>query len=48
LGVTTFERAIANGVEDVEYARRINRVRQFYLEALPEVADYLTPPTADD
>ncbi len=39
LGVTTFERAIKNGVEDVESVRRINRVRQFYFDAYPACDD---------
>jgi hypothetical protein len=47
LGVTTFERALRNVLEDVESVRRINRVRQFYLDAVPGVRRYLVPPVAD-
>ena len=44
VGVTTFERALRNGVEDVQLAGRINRIRQFYFDAAPEVSRYLLPP----
>src|SRR5215467_4656661 len=37
VGVTTFERALRNGVEDVALAGRINRIRQFYFDAAPQV-----------
>jgi hypothetical protein len=30
VGVTTFERALRNGLEDVQLAGQINRIRQFY------------------
>jgi len=33
VGVTTFERALRNGVEDFRLAGRINRIRQFYFDA---------------
>jgi len=38
VGVTTFERALRNGVEDVALAGRITRIRQFYFDAAPQVA----------
>ena len=41
LEVTTFERALCNGVEDFRLAGRINRIRQFYFDAAPQVARYL-------
>jgi hypothetical protein len=44
VGVTTFERALRNGVEDVQLAGRISRIRQFYFDAAPQVARYLSPP----
>src|SRR5215471_8683633 len=47
VGVTTFERALRNRVEDVELAGRINRIRQFYFDAAPQVARYLPPPSED-
>src|SRR5262249_13313229 len=39
VGVTTFERALRNGVEDFQLAGQINRIRQFYFDAAPQVAD---------
>jgi hypothetical protein len=33
VGVTTFERALRNGVEDFQLAGHINRIRQFYFDA---------------
>ena len=47
VGVTTFERALRNGVEDVQLAGRINRIRQFSCDAAPQVARYLPPPSPD-
>jgi hypothetical protein len=47
VGVATFERAVRNGVEDVQLAGRINRIRQFYFDAAPQVARYLPPPGPD-
>jgi hypothetical protein len=46
VGVTTFERALRNGVEDFQLAGQINRIRQFYFDAEPQVARYLPPPSA--
>ena len=46
-GVTTFERALRNGVEDVQLAWRINRIRQFYFDTAPQVARYLPAPVPD-
>ena len=47
VGVTTFERALRNAVEDFRLAGRINRIRQFYFDAAPQVARYLPPPSPD-
>ena len=47
VGVTTFEPALRNGVEDVQLAGRINRIRQFYFAAAPQVAGYLLAPGLD-
>jgi len=44
VGVATFERAVRNGVEDVQLAGRIDRIRQFYFDVAPQVARYLPPP----
>ena len=44
VGLTTFDRALHNAVEDVQLAGRINRIRQFYFDAAPQVARYLPPP----
>ena len=46
VGLTTFDRALHNAVEDVQLAARINRIRQFYFDAAPQVARYLPPPGA--
>jgi len=47
VGVATFERAVRNGVEDVQLAGRIDRIRQFYFDAAPQIARYLPPPGPD-
>ena len=47
VGVTTFERALRNRVEDFRLAGWINRIRQFYFDAAPQVARYLPPPSPD-
>ena len=47
VGVATFERAVRNGVEDVQMAGRINSIRQFYFDAAPQIARYLPPPGPD-
>lgn len=47
VGVTTFERALRNRVEDAQIAGRINRIRQYYFDAAPQVARYLPPPSED-
>jgi hypothetical protein len=46
-GVTTFERALRNGVEDVQLAGRINQIRQFYFDTAPHVARYMPAPVPD-
>ena len=47
VGVTTFERALRNRVEDAQLADRINRIRQYYFDAAPQVTRYLPPPSED-
>ena len=47
VGVMTFDRALRNGVEDVQLAGRINQIRQFYFDTAPQVARYLPAPVPD-
>jgi hypothetical protein len=44
----TFDRVLQSGIEDHGYARRIARLRGYYFEQAPELADYLlsVPPPA--
>lgn len=42
VGVTTFERLVQSSIEDIAYARRIGRLRGFYLDLAPELEPYLT------
>jgi hypothetical protein len=48
LGVFTFQRVLQSGVEDTLCARGINRIRHFYVEVAPQMADYFTLSTHDD
>jgi hypothetical protein len=41
IGITTFERLVQSSIEDIAYARRIGRLRGFYLELAPELQPYL-------
>jgi hypothetical protein len=41
VGFVTFERAVQSGVEDLEYARRIERLRGYYFDEAPELAPYM-------
>jgi hypothetical protein len=41
VGLTTFLRVFQSGLEDVHYAERIARLRDFYFAATPEVEQYL-------
>ena len=41
LGYATFERVIQTSVEDIAYARRINRIRRFYTDSSPFLANLL-------
>lgn len=40
LGLVTFERVLQSAIEDIVYARGINRIRHFYVERAPQVKDY--------
>lgn len=48
IGIVTFERTLQSGIEDGILARRIHRLRRYYLDVAPGLADYLAPPAADD
>jgi hypothetical protein len=37
VGLVTFERALQSGMEDLEYARRIARLRDYYFDEAPEL-----------
>jgi hypothetical protein len=41
VGLVTFDRVLQSGIEDVGYARRIARLREYYFRYAPELADYL-------
>ena len=48
LGFTTFVRVLQSGIEDMIYARGINRIRHFYVQIVPPTNDYFILPTYDD
>jgi hypothetical protein len=48
LGLTTFNRTLQTSIDDTIYIQRINRLRRFYIEAAPELADYLMLPAPTD
>lgn len=48
LGLVTFNRVAQSAVEDLLYAHGINRVRRFYLDAVPEAAPYFILSANDD
>jgi hypothetical protein len=41
VGFVTFERTLQSGIEDLGYARRIARLRAYYFDNAPELAQYL-------
>src|SRR5262249_62299929 len=41
VGIVTFDRVLQSGIEDLSYARRIIRLRDFYFDAAPELTPYL-------
>ncbi|GGW58499.1 hypothetical protein GCM10010503_39460 [Streptomyces lucensis JCM 4490] len=47
IGFVTFDRVLQSGIEDLRYARRIERLRSYYLDVAPELADYMAsvPPS---
>lgn len=48
LGWATFVRVLQLGLEDMVYARGINRIRHFYVELAPEMERYFILSTHDD
>jgi hypothetical protein len=48
LGLVTFERVLQSGVEDIIYARGINRIRHLYQEHAPEMLPYFVLSSSDD
>jgi hypothetical protein len=41
VGVLTFQRLVQSSIEDIAYAQRIGRLRDFYLELAPELEPYV-------
>jgi hypothetical protein len=48
LGVTTFDRVLQASIDDTRYMQRINRIRRFYVRAVPPLSDWLEAPAATD
>ena len=48
LGIFTFKRVLHTAVEDIIYARGINRIRHYYIELAPEVQRYFIQSIHDD
>src|SRR5215468_8474021 len=48
LGLVTFERVLQSGIEDLVYARGINRIRHLYQEHAPEMQPYFILSAHDD
>jgi hypothetical protein len=48
LGLFTFERVLQSGLEDLICVREIQRIRHYYIEQAPELADYFLMSTHDD
>src|SRR6266487_2695066 len=40
MGLSTFERVLQSGIEDLTYARGITRIRRLYLEHAPQLRPY--------
>jgi hypothetical protein len=41
VGVVTFQRLVQSSIEDIAYAHRIGRLREFYLQLAPELEPYV-------
>ena len=48
VGVATFDRVLQTSIEDGLLAMRINRLRRFYLDFGPGLANYLATPVPED
>ena len=48
LGITTCARVAQTSMEDIHYLRGISRIRHFYVEVAPEIADYIVGSIHDD
>jgi len=48
LGYTTFRRTLQTSIDDTIYLQRINRLRRFYLDTVPELGDYISGAVPDD
>jgi hypothetical protein len=48
IGLMTFQRVLQSGVEDHGYARRISRLRVFYFERVPQLAEYMSRVPAEE
>lgn len=42
IGIVTFQRVVQITSEDISYARRIARLREFYVDVAPELEPYMT------
>lgn len=41
VGFVTFDRVLQSGIEDLQYAQRIARLRAYYFDVAPELTPYL-------
>lgn len=48
LGLVTFQRVLQISLEDIVYARGINRIRHLYIEIAPQMREYFVLSTSDD
>lgn len=48
LGISTYVRLVQLAIADALYTQAINRIRHFYTDMAPQVADYLSFPHYDD
>ena len=48
LGLVTYLRVLATGIEDYLYVREINRIRHFYVETVPGIEKYFVLSHHDD
>lgn len=48
LGLVTFRRTLQTSIDDTIYLQRINRLRRFYLDTVPELSHYISRPAPDD